>query len=157
MAFVDELPTRQLAVPGEEGEWFEVRELSWRELDECRREQDRKFMGRVREMPAELLKTVGEMEAGTAPETLGGAGPEQVAAVEAMREENARLEAIESFDRETLVTKSVVGWSYERHFQATLLGKLDEHTFTWLFEEIAALYVEGDAQRKAVSADSMST
>lgn len=149
MAFVDEMPTRQLAVPDEDGEWFEVRLLSWKELDECRREQSRKFMGRVREMGPDLLKTVADMESGT--------DPEQATAVAEARAANQRDEALDAFDREMLVSKSVTGWSYEAHFQASRLGKLDEATFTWLFEAIAAMYVGDDAQRKAVSESSSIT
>lgn len=161
MAFVDQMPTRKIDVPGEPGEWFEVRELSWKELDECRRERDRKFMSRAREMPADLLKMVADIEpSGNGAASGQGQTPEQIeaaAAIETARKENRRLEEVESFDRETLVTKSVTGWSYERHFQASLMGKLDDHTFTWLFESIVALYVGDDAQRKAASAASMST
>jgi hypothetical protein len=148
MPFVDEIPSRQLAVPDEEGEWFEVRLLSWKELDECRRERSRRYMAQMREMGGELIKAVADAESG---------GSAEAEAIDEARKENERLDAIESFDRELLVTKSVTGWSYERHFQNTLLGKLDEHTFTWLFEAIAALYVGDDAQRKVDSATSMTS
>jgi hypothetical protein len=176
MPFVDEMPTRQLTPPGEDGEWFEVRLLSWKEIDECRREQGRKMMGRVREMGPELLRAVADIEAPSGPRSSGDAGVAEAGAsggaeagadeaerelqqkaIAILREENRKAEALEAFDRELLVTKSVVGWSYATHFQSTRLNKLDEATFTWLFEAIAAMYVGDDAQRKAVSASSSTT
>jgi len=132
MPFIDDAPTRQLTNPAHPEEWFEVRLLSWKELEECQRERDRKFMGRVREMGADVLKAAAEAEA-SAPD----------AAAEARAQNDA---AAESFDRELLVTKSVVGWSYEQHFQASRLAKLDVQTFTWLFGEIVAIYAP-DAER----------
>lgn len=139
MPFVDEMPTRQLEIPGEPGEWFEVRELSWKELEECRRERSRQRMARVREMGGDVLKAVAEAEQ---------AG-EHEKEIEEARAENTRAEALDSFDRELLVTKSVVGWSFEARFQATRLAKLDEHTFTWLFETIVAIYLPSDEEAEA--------
>lgn len=146
MGFVDDMPTRRLDVPDEEGAWFEVRMLSWKELEECRREASRKSLAAMRDMGPDIIRAVGEME--------HGADPDAAAAVQAAREANERVR--EEFDRESLVTKSVVGWSYERRFQQTLLGKLDEATFSWLFEAIVAMYTGDDAQRKAVFANSSS-
>lgn len=141
MVFVDEMPTRQLEVPDEPGEWFEVRLLSWKELEECRREQSRKFMARAREMGVDLLKTVADLES--------DADARQKAAIAEAREQNRRDAELEEFDREMLVTKSVVGWSYQRHFQPSALAKLDERTFDWLFESIVALYLPGEEQARA--------
>ena len=149
MPFVDDMPTRQLAVPDEEGAWFEVRELSWKELEECRREQQRKYMGRVRELGGELLKTVSEIEAGAAND------PKKAAEIEKVREQTADLG--ESFDAELLVTKSVVGWSYELRFQASRLAKLDERTFVWLFNEIVKIYERSEEGKAAGSETSTDT
>lgn len=152
MPFVDEMPTRRLTAPGGSDEWFEVRELSWKELDECRRERAKRRLQVVRDMGGEVLKAVAEAER---------AGEGQAAVVEAARAENERLEAIDSLDPETLVVKSVVGWSYDRAFQASRLSKLDERTFQWLFEAIAELYApasdgeraegEGDCEGSSIS------
>lgn len=140
MPFVDEMPTRELRPPEGDGEFFVVRLLSWKELEECRREHDRKSLARIRDMGGDLIKAVSEIE--------HGGEDEQKAAIEEARRENERLAAIESFDRELLVTKSVTGWSYEERFQAARLAKLDEATFTWLFENIAALYLPSEEEGK---------
>lgn len=151
MPFVDEMPTRKLEVPDEEGVWFEVRELSWKELEECHREQQRKYMGRVKELGGDLLKAVAEMEATAI------TNPVVAAELEAAREPAANTNSADNLDPETLVTKSVVGWSYERRFQASLLAKLDEHTFNWLFESIVAIYARSEEGKASASATSIAT
>jgi len=145
MAFIDEKPTRRLEVPGEDSQWFEVRELSWKELQICRNEHGKKYMARLREMDPQFFKVVSELER------------EDEKRVEQAREENASDPASE-YDPEELVGRSVVGWSYPRHFQKSLLEKLDEPTFKWLFEEIVKLHQGGDdAQRKDASEPFMTT
>lgn len=139
MPFVDDAPTRKLTNPNVADEWFEVRLLSWKELEECQRERDRKFMGRVREMGSDVIKAVAEIEE----------SGDRDAEIEQAREQNRSLAAVEAFDRELLVTKSVTGWSYEDRFQSSRLAKLDLQTFTWLFEEIAALYVPSAEREEA--------
>jgi len=146
MAFVDELATRRIEnPPGEEGHWFDVRLLSWKELEDCRREKAKAFMGRMRDMGPEMLEAIAKIE------------QENPAIVEEARKEDERAEAVDSFDRATLVAKSVVGWSYERAFKPQLIDKLTEETFDWLFGEIAKLYIGDDAQRKADSANCTTT
>lgn len=139
MPFVDEMPTRRLDVPDEPGEWFEIRELSYGELEECKRERSRQRMASVREMGGDVLRAVAEAEK-------TGAHEQQIAEAEA---ENKRRETLDAFDPELLVTKSVVAWSYEPRFQASRLTKLDYRTFTWLFETIAARYAPSEEQARA--------
>lgn len=139
MPFVDEMPTRRLDIPDEPGEWFEVRELSYGELEECRRERSRQRMATVREMGGEVLRAVAEAEQ-------SGEHDKEIAEA---RAENERKAALDAFDPELLVTKSVVAWSYEPRFQASRLTKLDVKTFTWLFEALAEHYVPTEAQARA--------
>ncbi len=146
MAFVDEKPTRRIEnPPGEEGQWFEIKELSWKEIEECKREKARAFVGRMREMGPEMLEAINKIEQ-TNPK-----------AVEEARAENDRAALVDSFDRATLVQKSVTGWSYERTFKSKDLDKLTPDTFDWLFGEIVKLYVGDDAQRKGDSESSMTS
>lgn len=142
MPFVDEMPTRRVYVPDEEGSWFEIRELSWKELDECHREQQRKYVNRVRELGGEIIKAVGEIESTAAAKP----DSEEAAQIEAARQPHEKPGA--DLDPELLIMKSVVGWSYEQRFQASRLQKLDERTFTWLFEEIAKVYERDEAEKK---------
>lgn len=144
MAFVDELPTRRIEVPDEDGQWFEVRLLSWKDLQACRREAQRKFAANLREVDPAYIKMLKELE---------DAGSKAVDDARAANEEDAASE----YDPEELVRRSVCGWSYQRHFQPSLLEKLTEATFTWLYGEIVKLYRGDDAQRKDVSASSSTT
>lgn len=139
MPFVDEMPTRRLDIPDEPGEWFEVRELSYGELEECRRERSRQRMATVREMGGEVLRAVAEAEQ-------SGEHDKEIAEA---RAENERKAALDAFDPELLVTKSVVAWTYEPRFQASRLTKLDVKTFTWLFETLAEHYAPTEAQTRA--------
>lgn len=144
MAFVDELPTRRIDVPDEDGQWFEVRLLSWKELQACRREAQRKYMQNMNEVGPQFIKMMAELE------------KEAPQAVESARAANEADDTSE-YDPEELVRRSVCGWSYPRHFQPALLDKLTEATFTWLYGEIVKLYRGDDAQRKDVSATSSTT
>jgi hypothetical protein len=140
MTFIDDIPTRKLVgPPGEPEEWFEVRLLSWHELEECQTAVAKRSIGRMREMGGEIITAMGKIEQER---------PELIAKAREVKK------SADDYDRETLVTKSVTGWSYERHFQQNLIRKLTEETFAWLFGEIAKLYVEDDAERKDASEDS---
>jgi hypothetical protein len=149
MPFVDEMPTHRLAIPDEDGQWFEVRDLSWKEIEECHREQQRKYMNRVKELGGELLKTVSEMESAAASDQQAAAKIEEAKA--GGGSEGANL------DPETLVLKSVVGWSYERRFQPALLLKLDDKTFRWLFGEIVKIYERSEEGKGSASKPSTTT
>lgn len=143
MVFIDDIPNRKLVgPPGEPEEWFEVRLLSWHELEECQSAVARRSISRMREMGGEIITAVGKIEQER---------PEVIAEAKEIKR------SADDYDRETLVSKSVVGWSYQRHFQPNLIRKLTEETFAWLFGEIAKLYVGDDAQRKDDSESSTTT
>jgi len=143
VVFIDDIPNRKLVgPPGEPGEWFEVRLLSWHELEECQSAVARRSISRMREMGGEIITAVGKIEQER---------PEVIAEAKEIKR------SADDYDRETLVSKSVVGWSYQRHFQPNLIRKLTEETFAWLFGEIAKLYVGDDAQRKDDSESSTTT
>jgi len=143
VVFIDDIPNRKLVgPPGEPEEWFEVRLLSWHELEECQSAVARRSISRMREMGGEIITAVGKIEQER---------PEVIAEAKEIKR------SADDYDRETLVSKSVVGWSYQRHFQPNLIRKLTEETFAWLFGEIAKLYVGDDAQRKDDSESSTTT
>lgn len=144
MAFVDDLPTRRLDVPDEEGEWFEVRLLSWKDLQACRRASEDKQKAHIRGMDPQLFLALAQIERDT---------PQ---AVDQAREAN-KADVTLDYDPEELVRRSVVGWSYQRHFQPSLMDKLTEPTFVWLYGAILAMYRGDDAQRKADSVTSSTT
>lgn len=151
--FSDEEPKRRFEVPGEDGEWFEVRLLSWTELEECRTERARKFMGRYREM-GDVIASLAELERKAAADD-----QKAQAALEAARAENdaASEDPREQFDKAMLLSRSVEGWSFDRKFSKAALTNLKESASDWLFEEVARMYAPTEADAKNASAPSTAT
>ena len=149
MAFADKLPQVQLCVPGEDGEFFMVRHLGWRELDECRRAAALSQVEAVRAIGADTFAELAKMEQAASLAAAGAAAPAGIAAdVAALAEAKARLaeekkrkDQREQFDKQMLIDRSVMDWSYGDKFTKARLDHLDEATSDWLYGAIADLYV----------------
>ena len=111
--------SKRFDVPHEPGNWFEVRRLSWAELDRARETKLAATMTTARAMGAELMEA---MQAGRS--LIVGAPPAP----------------IDSYDTRLLLSLSVAGWGGpEYDGQAVDTSQLDEQTKDWALGVIANL------------------
>lgn len=148
MALVDALPHVKLEVPGEPGDYFMVRELGWKELQDCRDVKARSFTQAAKELGPELLESFSAIEQGQ--------GSDDDAAALAKAKEK-RADPRQQFDKEMLLSRSVMDWSYDGKFSKARLDQLDEKTAEWLFGAIAALYVSEESEDDRGNASTPST
>jgi len=141
-------PTVRLDVPFEPGEWFTVRELGWRELQDVRDAKARASIAKVRDLGPGLVESFTALERGEGSE---------VEQAELEKAKAAHADPSAQFDKELLLSRSVEDWSYEEKFTKAKLDRLDERTSEWLFHAIAGLYApssEGEADRGNASTPS---
>jgi hypothetical protein len=131
VALIDASPKVRLEIPFEPGEWFLVRELGWKELQDVRDAKARASLAKVRDLGPELVESFTALERGE------GSASEQDELAKA-RAQHAGVAA--QFDKELLLSRSVEDWSYEEKFMKAKLDRLDERTSDWLFGAIASLY-----------------
>ena len=153
MALVSRLPQKRLDVPHEPGEYFMVRTLGWRELEECRQARARSAVVAAREVGPELLDAFSKLE------DVEDADPglkQRLAEAEARRAKE-RDDSRSQFDKDLLLSRSVEGWSYEEKFTKQGLLSLDECTAEWLFGAIADLYADTETEQDRGNASTPST
>lgn len=122
------MPLVRLEVPHEEGEWIDVRQLGWAELDECRNEVTRRFFENLKTIGSDVVREFTALQ------------QSDPAAIEAAR---AQADSgVDQFDKALLLAKSVTAWSYQPGFSVDLLPQLDERTTDWLYRAIVALYTD---------------
>lgn len=143
--FVDAL-TQHLEVPGEPGEWMDLRPLSFLEIDEARVQG---YIG--------MMETVGQMapvqdqiqRIFTAAEAAKKRTAE-AAAGEESEEESSDPEAdaalmaadddpLEGLDLTTVLKAGIVKWSYDRPVDEANISLLDEDTATWAAKAIVGI------------------
>lgn len=131
---------RRLDVPGEPGEWIEIRRLSWRQMDTARETRQTAVLLRVKALGGDIFKALQE-QAASAPapvEAVAGLPAESVALAEPERPDAGE------YDRAALLAAGVVGWSYADEagnrvkVSPATLDQLDEETAAWLATEILA-------------------
>lgn len=139
------LPPTRLEVPHEQGEWIEVRQLGYVELENCRDEATNQFFAKMKQFGPEVVAEFARIQA---------SNPNLIAEAQAARE---KADAADEFDRDALLKASVVAWSYTPAYTADLLTQLDERTASWLFRTIVGMYTgegESDEDRGNVSTPS---
>ena len=114
--FVDST-TRRIELPHEDGEWVEVRMLSWRELREARQKRLDDTLDVAKKMGTDLRKEIREAR-------------EDADVKEAMGD------PLNDYDLETLLGYGIVKWSYERDVNAGNIGLLDEKTVRVVASEL---------------------
>jgi hypothetical protein len=124
-------------IPHEPGEWFEVKLLSWQELEHARDTRSRRSLANIRDMGQEVYGAI------------------QQAATRAAAEPTDRS-VEDNYDRMALLTAGVVGWSYPEPVSAETLGQLDEDTAHWAMTAILGVtFMRMGEQRKNSGAPSM--
>src|SRR4030095_3750994 len=104
--------TERREIPHEPGEWFEIKLLSWQELEHARDTRSRKSLANIRDMGQEVYGAIQQAATNAA-----------AAPVDRTIEDN--------YDRMALLIAGVVGWSYPEPVSVETLGQLDETTAHW--------------------------
>jgi hypothetical protein len=105
---------RPLAVPGEDGEYIEIRSLTGAEMDEAQESRTQKMLLRLEAM-GDLVKNLPAQEA------------RAVDTLEARRE---------AYDPDILIDHAVTGWSYQEPLNGAASQQLDARTRDWLWSVI---------------------
>lgn len=139
------LPPVRMEVPHEPGEWIDVRQLGYTELEACRDAVTKKFFDNLRTMGTDVVAQFTQMQQ---------AQPELIAEAQAAKD----AAQPDQFDRTLLFQKSVVAWSYQPAFTPDLLPQLDERTAEWLYRAITQMYTgEGESDEDRGNAYTPST
>ena len=135
--------TQTVEVPHEEGESFELRKLSWKQLGDARDAQQRAAMARAREIGGELVKVFTE-------------GSQQLkeaqANIDAASESNGNAGyKLGDYDLESLLCAGIAGWSYDSKVSKSAIGSLDETTAEWAGQAILDITkpLSGEEEKKA--------
>ena len=117
-------------IPHEPGEWIELKQLSWSELEVAQRA-----------LTSDAQRTAGE--------TIRNMGGDAFAAVRRAAAEQAEVKAQsgggedakpgDAYHPATLLRLSLVAWSYEAPLDADTIAQLDKRTFDWAVTEAALL------------------
>ena len=115
--------TKRLDVPHEQGEWVEIRKLSWRQLEAASDAQTEKAMAKVSGLGAELMASLPKAVAGD-------------------------RDPVDSYDRGAALAAGIIAWSYDAPVSPDAIGDLDEETAGWLMREIISFTTGDAAERK---------
>ena len=130
MALTSKLTTDRIELEHEPGEWIEIKPVPWTVLRDARE-------ARVRRAIAPFVSL----------------GPEGIAALQGQgQSRNGDMpedEHPEEYDRETLLRKSVVAWSYEQPVNEPNIGDLDEETATVVYQRAVKLNTRSKSEGEA--------
>lgn len=110
-------------IPHEPGEWMDFCKLSWRQMRDARKRQEKDNIATVKEFGAEFIQA------------LNSDGGEKKAK-KLLQEQQYDPRA---FDQETLLSEGIVAWSYQMELDLTSVAQLDEVTADWAMREIIAI------------------
>ena len=114
MALVSDI-VKRLDIPHEDGEWVEIRKLSWRQLELAAEIQTEDSLKRIKQMGGEMVQAMREMAS------------------------DQERESAQQYDRAAILQAGIVRWSYEAEVTKENIDLLDEETAAWAFEEILNL------------------
>lgn len=115
--------TSKLEVPGEIGQWVEIKKLGWKKLREAVEVASEGAMRAMRALGKDGLEAVR------------GVTADQIAE----QQKAAADDPASAFDPTTLLRAGVKAWSYERKLTPEALDDLDPAMASWLVREIAVL------------------
>jgi len=115
----------RIDIPHEEGHWFELRKLSWKNLRKARKKQEEEQREIAKAFGAEFLAVL----------TKGGSDAED----KARRLIRKQQYDVSNYDMETLLFHGVASWSYEEPVTPEALSDLDERTAVWAAQAIIDL------------------
>lgn len=127
MALVNPIPVK-VDIPHEPGQWCEFRRLSWKQLKEARKKNEAESREEAKALGAELFGAL-----------MRSSGDDKDDAAKAERLERIAAERKwrpDQFDRDTVLTKGLVAWSYDVPLGNDAIGQLDEQTAEWAAHQI---------------------
>tara|TARA_R110000824_G_scaffold125560_2_gene284728 strand:- start:446 stop:862 length:417 start_codon:yes stop_codon:yes gene_type:complete len=115
----------KLDVPHEVGQWVEIRNLSWKSMEEAVNNKQERDIGQVKRMGGDVFEAI--MRSSNKDEDKTG---------DEGADKKARGGTFESYDMETLLRKAVISWSYDGKPTVERIQDLDAKTAKWLAREI---------------------
>ena len=118
MALVTGL-TKKLDIPGEDGQWITIRQLSWRQRERASEARTDQVMGRLKSMGPDILR-----------ELQGAQARPDVQA--------ATADPLTAYDKALVLQFGITAWSYGDKVKPDDIDELDEATADWAAREIIA-------------------
>ena len=134
MALRSGIVTRQ-EIPGEDGEWVDLRQLGWKDLDSARRARQTDSFDSLRAMGKDLYQMIQETRSDTS------------AASE--------IDPLTMYDLGTVLELGIAAWSYDAPVTPETIATLDPETADWAARQIVGVR-ESEDDRKNVSGASTS-
>tara|TARA_R110000824_G_scaffold21078_6_gene78869 strand:- start:9878 stop:10303 length:426 start_codon:yes stop_codon:yes gene_type:complete len=118
----------KLDVPHEEGQWVEIKNLSWKAMEEAVNNKQERDIGQVKRMGGDVFEAImrSSNESNKDDDKPEKEGPEK----------KVRGATFESYDMETLLRKAIISWSYEGKPTVERIQDLDARTAKWLAREV---------------------
>jgi hypothetical protein len=116
MALVTDVAKR-VEIPNEEGQWMEIKRLSWRQKELAREVASDKLLKKMKAL-----------------------GPEAIVGIQKIHEgktEGTNLAA--EYDMEIVLEVGISKWSYDEEVSKKTIGRLEEDTAKWAFNQILEL------------------
>jgi hypothetical protein len=126
MALIDDMAGRRVDIPHEPGQWMELRELTWPELEKARKIKQSATFADLGEIGPDTLKQL---------QGLSSADVSQAIA-----------DPLASVDVLTVLAAGVLKWSYDAEVTVANLERLDAETARWAATQI--VQAPNDEQRK---------
>ena len=114
MALVTEA-IKRVDIPHEDGEWLEVRRLSWRELEAASDTATDALMARMKQLGGEMVQALRSVTTEQQADPFGG------------------------YDRQAVLVAGLKAWSYDAKVTPENLALLDEETAAFAYREILTL------------------
>ena len=116
----------KLDVPHEDGQWIEIKNLSWKAMEEAVSNKQERDIGQVKRMGGDVFEAIMRSSNKVEDEKIDDDGAEK----------KGRGAAFESYDMETLLRKAIIAWSYEGKPTVDRIQDLDARTAKWIAREI---------------------
>jgi len=114
----------KLDIPHEEGEWVEIRSLSFTAMEEASDNKQERDLRQVKRMGGDVFEAI--MRSSKQADS-SGKGDESA---------TAKVATVDSYDKETLLVKAIVAWSYDGKPTMDRIRDLDSRTAAWLSREV---------------------
>jgi hypothetical protein len=114
----------KIDIPHEEGQWVEIRSLSFTAMEEANDNKQERDLMQVKRMGGDVFEAIVRSSKKT--ETTS----------KDEEDDPKKGVTLESYDKETLLRKAIVAWSYDGKPTVDRIRDLDARTANWLSREI---------------------
>jgi hypothetical protein len=115
----------KLDVPHEEGQWVEIKNLSWKAMEEAVNNKQERDIGQVKRMGGDVFEAI-----------MRSTNKNEGKSEDEESEKKVRGATFESYDMETLLRKAILSWSYDGKPTVERIQDLDARTAKWLAREV---------------------